>query len=157
MINKVGAIIKIKGSDVQDVNKIFTNVSPAQMSSDVQALMNDLINVSRELANASDTATGSLNNSTLQNASGRAILAVQQAAQQPLKEQNGNLKYFIECFARVLLDNIKTYNRDGLTLDEEITGPTGETTVALVPVEGSILEKLQADVKVDVTPKRCLR
>lgn len=156
-MNKVGAIIKIKGSDVQDVNKIFTNVSPAQMSSDVQALMNDLINVSRELANASDVASGSLNNSTLQNASGRAILAVQQAAQQPLKEQNGNLKYFIECFARVLLDHIKTYNRDGLTLDEEITGPTGETTEALVPVEGSILEKLQADVKVDVTPKRCLR
>lgn len=152
-ISKVGAIIKVKGSDVQDVNKIFTNINPAQMSSDVQALMNDLISVSRELANASDVASGSLNNSTLQNASGRAILAVQQAAQQPLKEQNGNLKYFIECFARVLLDHIKTYNSDGITLEEEITTQTGETMSVLVPVEGSILEKLQADVKVDVTPK----
>jgi len=152
-INKVGGIIKIKGTDVQDVNKIFANVTPAHMSPDVQALMNDLITISRELANASDVASGSLNNSTLQNASGRAILAVQQAAQQPLKEQIGNIKYFIECFARIYLDHIKTYNIEGIQLEEEIIGQNGEKNTILIPVEGSILEQLQADVKVDITPK----
>lgn len=151
-INKVGGIVKIKGADAQDVHKIFTNIAPAQMSSDVQALMNDLITISRELANASDVASGSLNNSTLQNASGRAILAVQQAAQQPLKEQIGNIKYFIECFARIYLDHIKTYNLEGIQLEEEIDN-NGQKIIMLVPVEGSILEQLQADVKVDITPK----
>lgn len=152
-INKVGGIVKIKGNDVQDVNKIFTNIAPAQMSSDVQALMNDLIQVSRELANASDVASGGLNNSTMQQASGRAILAVQQAAQQPLKEQVGNVKYFLECFARVLLDHIKTYNSDGINLEEEVVTQNGETTNVLVPVSKEVLENLQADVKVEITPR----
>ena len=153
-VNTVGAVIRVNGdSSVQDVNKVFTNITPAQMSPDVKLLMNDLINVSRELANASDVASGSLTNSTLQNASGRAILAVQQAAQQPLKEQVESVKYFIECFARILLDHIKTYNSDGLLMEEEVVGQNGETETQLIPVQGSILEKLQADVKVDVTPK----
>lgn len=155
-INTVGAIIRVNGKNVEDVNKVFTNIMPAQMSPDVQSLMNDLINVSRELANASDVASGSLTNSTMQNASGRAILAVQQAAQQPLKEQVDSIKYFIECFARILLDHIKTYNSDGLMLEEEIVDENGETTTQLIPIEGSILERLQADVKVDVTPKRSI-
>ena len=153
-VNTVGAVIRVNGdSNVQDVNKVFTNITPAQMSPDVKLLMNDLINVSRELANASDVASGSLTNSTLQNASGRAILAVQQAAQQPLKEQVESVKYFIECFARILLDHIKAYNSDGLLMEEEVVGQNGETETQLIPVQGSILEKLQADVKVDVTPK----
>ena len=77
----------------------------------------------------------------------------QQASQQPLKEQAESVKYFIECFARILLDHIKTYNSDGLLMEEEVVGQNGETETQLIPVQGSILEKLQADVKVDVTPK----
>ena len=47
--------------DVDDVKKVFSTTNPAQMSPDVERLQNELISTSRELANASDTATGQVN------------------------------------------------------------------------------------------------
>ena len=89
-----------------------------------------------------------------ESASGKAILAVQQASQMPVTEQTLALKTVIEDLSRIWLDMWKTYATDGLVIDYETTDTlTGETTTEPVKVPYSVLEALQADVKVDVTPK----
>lgn len=151
-VDKVGVTIKTKnGMTVEDVKGIIGIVSPAQMSTDVEKLQNELVNLSRDLAGAGDVATGDVDP---ESASGRAILAVQQASQQPLIEQVSALKNFIEDLARIWLDHIITYSVDGVVLEEEVTDPmSGEEYTQLVTIPQSVLQELQATVKVDITPK----
>ncbi len=150
-LDTCGSTIKIKGGvTVDDVAKVFTYVHPAQMSSDVEKLQAELISSTRELAGAGDIATGAVNP---EDASGRAILAVQQAAQQPLTEPLQYTKRFIEDLARIWLDVIIAYN-DAIQLEDEVTDPnTKEKVAVLVEVQKESLKELQASVKVDITPK----
>lgn len=150
-LNVVGGTIKTNGSAVEDVHRIVGTIPPAQMSPDVVKLQEDLINVTRDLAGAGDTATGAVNP---EDASGRAILAVQQASQAPMTEQKESFKNFIEDLARIWLEYLIVYSVDGIDLEETVTDEqTGQETVQLVKVPQSALEQLQATVKIDVTPK----
>ncbi len=107
--------------------------------------------MTQNLAGAGDTATGQVDP---ESASGRAILAVQQASQAPMTEQKESYKNFIEDLARIWLEYLIVYSVDGVNLEEEIDDPqTGEKVVQLVNVPQSALEQLQATVKIDVTPK----
>lgn len=151
-LNQVGGNIKVKGGmSVDDVSKIVATLPPAQMSPDVKQLQEDLIQVTRDLAGAGDIATGQVNP---EDASGRAILAVEQASKAPMTEQKESYKNFIEDLAKIWLDMIIVYSQDGIKLEEEITDDlTGETTTQLVDVPQTALQEIQATVKVDVTPK----
>lgn len=149
-INKVGGILKFKGKEVSDINKVFSISNPAQMSTDVKQLQQDLIDTTRALAGASESATGEVKPDE---ASGKAILAVQQASQLPLVEQIGTLKNFVESIARIWLNMIITYNQNGLKLEETVTDPTtGQEITQLVDIPASVMQELKASVKVDVTP-----
>ena len=150
-LNMVGGIIKTNGQPVDDIHKVVGTIPPAQMSPDVVKLQEDLIQVSRDLAGAGDTATGQVNP---ESASGRAILAVQQASQAPMTEQKESYKNFIEDLARIWLEYLIVYSVDGVNLEEVTTDPmSGEEMVQLVHVPQTVLEQLQASVKIDVTPK----
>ncbi len=150
-LNTVGGVIRTNGQPVEDVYKIVGTIPPATMSPDVKQLQEDLITVTRELAGAGETATGQVNPET---ASGRAILAVQQASQAPMTDQREGYKNFIEDIARIWLEYLIVYSVDGVKLEEEVTDPTtGEETIQLVNVPQSVLQELQATVKIDVTPK----
>lgn len=151
-IGTVGGVIEVKDDKaIEDVRKIFSNTQPAQMSSDVKMLQQDLMDISRQLANASDSAVGDINP---ESASGRAILAIQQASAAPLTEQRDALKCMIEDLARIWLNMIINYSQDGISLEEEVEDPVSyEKTVQLVNINSSILNELQATVKVDITPK----
>jgi len=150
-LDEVGGIIKVKGGQtVDDVAKVFTHVHPAQMSPDAEKLLNELINSTRELAGAGEVATGQINP---ESASGRAILAVQKALEQPLTEHLTYAKGFIEDLARIWLDIITVYN-DSIQLEEEVTDPaTNEKATVLVEIPQATLKALQPVVKVDITPK----
>lgn len=150
-LDEVGGIVKTKnGLTIDDVNKIFSYVNPAQMSPDVEKLQNELIQSTRELAGAGDIATGQINP---ESASGRAILAVQQASQQPLTEHLEYVKGFVEDLARIWLDMITVYN-ESVELEDEIENPqTGEKETHLITIPQVSLKELQATVKVDITPK----
>jgi len=151
-INRVGGVIKTKnGATVDDVTKIFNYIHPASMSTDVSKLMSDLISITRELKNASDIATGGINP---EQASGKAILAVQQASQQPMTKQLANLKRCIEELARIWLDMWTVYTPDGMRLEEEeMDFETNKTYTQLVDIPATVLENLKGTVKVDITPK----
>lgn len=150
-LNRVGGVIKTQGQAVDDVHKVVGTIPPAQMSPDVVQLQQDLIQMTRELAGAGDTATGLVD---AENASGRAILAVQQASQAPMMEQKESLKNFIEDLARIWLEYLIAYADDGLSMEEEIIDPyTGEQSIQMVNVPQFLLEQLQATVRIDITPK----
>ena len=150
-LSQVGGVIKTNGQPVEDVHKVVGSIPPATMSPDVKQLQEDLITVTRELAGAGETATGQVNPET---ASGRAILAVQQASQAPMTDQREGYKNFIEDIARIWLEYLIVYSVDGVKLEEVVTDPTtGEEVIQLVNVPQSVLQELQATVKIDVTPK----
>ena len=150
-LRTVGGIIKTNGQPVDDVMKVVGTLPPSQMSPDVVQLQEGLINVTRELAGAGGIATGDINP---ESASGRAILAVQQASQAPMTEQKESYKNFIEDIARIWLEYVIAYSVEGINLEEKVTDPTtGEDVIQLVNVPQSALEQLQASVKIDITPK----
>lgn len=150
-LNTVGGIIRVNNMTVDDVHKVIGTVQPAQMSPDVVKLQEDLINVTRDLAGAGETATGQVNP---ESASGRAILAVQQAAQAPMTEQKESYKHFIEDLAVIWLDYLIVHSVDGVNLEELVTDPmSGEEVVQMVNVPQTVLQQLQASVKIDITPK----
>ena len=150
-LSNVGSTVWTNGQPVDDVHKIVGIIPPAQMSPDVKQLQEDLIQVTRDLAGAGDTATGNVNP---ESASGRAILAVQQASQAPMTEQKETYKNFVEDVARIWLEYLVVYSVEGIDMEEEIIDPTtGEESVQVVNVPQSALEQLQATVKIDVTPK----
>ena len=150
-LTTVGGIIKTVGQGVDDVNKVVGTLQPAQMSPDVKQLQDDLIQMTQDLAGAGDTATGQVDP---EQASGRAILAVQQASQAPMTEQKESYKNFLEDIARIWLEYLIVYADDGVNMEQVDTDPyTGEEVVRVVRVPQSVLEKLQATVKIDITPK----
>ena len=150
-LNRVGGIIKTNGQPVDDVHKVVGTIPPAQMSPDVVQLQADLIQMTRDLAGAGDSATGNIDP---ESASGRAILAVQQASQAPMNEQKETFKNFVEDLARIWLEYLIAYSEDGLNMEEATTDPaTGEEVVTIVNVPQSVLEQLQATVRIDITPK----
>ena len=150
-LGTVGGTIFTNGQTVDDVHKVVGVLQPAQMSPDVKELQSDLITVTRELAGAGDIATGQVDP---ESASGRAILAVQQASQAPMTEQKEAYKTFIEDLARIWLEYLIAYAEDGVNMEEEVDDPTtGEKITQLVNVPQAALEQLQAAVKVDITPR----
>ena len=150
-VNTVGGVIWTNNNTVDDVHKIIGTIPPAQMSPDVVKLQEDLIQVTRDLAGAGDTATGQVDP---ESASGRAILAVQQASQAPMTEQKETYKNFIEDVAKIWLEYLIVYSEDGIDMEEEVTDPaTGEETVEIIRVPQSALQQLRAAVKIDITPK----
>lgn len=150
-LNTVGGTIWTNGQPVEDVHKIVGIIPPAQMSPDVKQLQDDLIEVTRVLAGAGDSATGQVNP---ESASGRAILAVQQASQAPMTEQKESYKNFLEDVAKIWLEYLIVYAEEGVNLEETVTDPqTGEETVQIVNVPQTALQQLQAAVRIDITPK----
>ena len=151
-LNQLGGLIKTKGgASVDDVSKIFTYIQPASMSTDVSKVINDLISITRELKNASEFATGGIDP---EKASGKAILAVQQANLQPLTKQSEGLKQCIEDVAKIWLDMWTVYTPNGMKLEEEVTDEeTGEKYIQLVDIPASVLENLKGTVKLDVTSR----
>lgn len=152
-LNTVGSIIELEGMRADDVNKTITYLRPTTMSSDAYNLQQDLINGTKDLAGAGDTATGNVDPTQ---ASGKAILAVQQASQQPLNEQVENYKYFLEDCGRILFELIKVYFVDGLTLyrSENTINDLGQSETLEEPftISQEELKNMDVNLKIDITP-----
>lgn len=150
-INKSGATIEVKGKEVDDVRKMFGYTQVTQMSPDIKELQNELMSVDRDLAGAGDIATGSINPST---ASGRAVLAVQEASAKPMIEQVAALKTFIEELALCWLDIwIATAGDTMHLISEEVQEETGESTYTVEEIPTMLVENMNATVKIEITSK----
>ena len=149
-VNKVGATIWFKDMGGKRASDVFMNTTPGQMGTDSEKLQNELITLSKDLNNVSEATAGNINP---ESASGRAILAVQQAQNQPLTEQLIALKSFIEDIARIWFEMWKINAEKGLTVEVDSTNMDGQKNVEIVKVPQYVLEALSTSVKVDITPK----
>ena len=150
-LEKVGSTIKLKGgASLEDIRKAVGYLNPANMSPDAKNLQDDLQNYTKDLEGAGDVATGSVDPTQ---ASGKAILAVQQATQQPLNEQVNTYKTFIEDEARIWYDMWKAYKVDGLQVMVEQNDGQGGTVEIPSIFTYELLNRLDANIKVDITPK----
>lgn len=150
-INKIGSTVYFKDNGNTRASDVFMMTTPGQIGVDSEKLQSELITLSRDLNNAGDATTGNINP---ESASGRAILAVQNAQNQPLTDQTVSLKFFIEDLARIWFDMWKTYSQKGLIIEVDNVNPiTGQTSVEMQQIPTFILEVLSTNVKVDITPK----
>lgn len=150
-LKKPGATIKISGKNVQDVKDAIGFTNTTQMNSDIKELMNQLITLDKELAGAGDAATGNINPNS---ASGRAVLAMQEAANQPMIEQQSALKDFIEEVALCWLDMwIANADYAIKIIDEEIDDQTGESTYEVNEIPVVLIQNMNPTVKIEVTAK----
>ena len=117
-LNRVGSTIKFKNVGNVRASDVFMNASAGTISPDSEKFQNELINLSTEINNAGDAVTGNINP---ESASGRAILAVQNAQNQPLNDQLIGLKSFIEDLARIWFEMWRVYAKDGLLIEDEQT------------------------------------
>lgn len=150
-LSKVGGIIRVKGgASVDDVRKAIGYISPSTMSTDAKNLSDEMKTNTRDLEGAGDTATGNVDPTQ---ASGKAILAVQQASQQPLSEQVENYKAFVEDIARIWFDMWKAYEVKGLSLMYEQKDSQGNIIETPGTIAYEKLEQLKPYIKVDITPR----
>lgn len=149
-LNKVGSTIYVNDSSADDVSKFFKITTPGQISPDIANLQNELIRTCRELAGAGDIATGQIKPDE---ASGKAILAVQRASEQPLDEQSSSAKQFIEDIGLIIFDMLKTYSESLVVIDENTDPVSGDVNEDVLEIPKSVLDALQISIKIDVTPK----
>ena len=150
-LEKTGSTIKLKGgATIQDVLKQVGYLNATNMSPDAKNLQDDLQNNTKDLEGAGDVATGKVDPTQT---SGKAILAVQQATQQPLNEQVETYKTFIEDLARIWYDMWKAYKADGMRVMYEVEDDEGNTREVPGVFSYELLKKLDANIKVDITPQ----
>lgn len=157
-LKQTGADIELEGAQVDDIRKYVGYISATSMSADSKYLLEELVTYTQNLAGAGDNASGNID---VTKTSAKAIIAVQQAQQQPLNEQLYKYKEFLESLARIYLDMLQNYKVNGLTLQEEvqnqIMGENGivstENTTQEYQLSYEDLQFLKANVKVDITPK----
>lgn len=143
--DKVGRAIRIKSGPVSAVKDIFTYVSPAPMSAEAALLQNDLLTNTRELAGAGDAALGNINP---EQASGAAIIAVQNQSAIPLNIQTADYKQFVEDIALVWYDGVKAYNPGGIVSEESMENGL----IKRVEISPEALAIAEMCVKIDATP-----
>lgn len=150
-LSKVGTTIEVNELNADDVNKVVNYLRPASISTDAYNLQKELEEDTQNLAGAGDTVTGNVDPTQ---ASGKAILAVQQASQQPINEQVEYYKDFIEDIARIWYAMLKANSVDGITLvDEKKNYETNTTEEEIYKMSYKELNKYDFNIKIDVTPK----
>ena len=150
-LNSVGTTIELNELNADDVNKVVNYLKPAQMSTDAYNLQKELIDDTQNLAGAGDNVTGNIDPTQT---SGKAILAVQQASQQPINSQVEAYKTYIEDIARIWFEMLKAYSVDGIKLTKEEKDYANDTTYDTQYIlDYEELNKLELDLKIDITPK----
>lgn len=150
-VSKIGSVVRFKDMGNTRASDVFMTTTPGQMGPDSEKIQTELINYSRDLNNVSEATVGNINP---ESASGRAILAVQNAQNQPLNDQLIGLKTFLEDIARIWFELWKVNARDVLKIQyEEVDPISGEKAYEMGEISPLVLDALETSVKVDITPK----
>lgn len=150
-LNKVGTTIELNEMNADDVSKVVNYLKPTAISADAYNLQKELEEDTQNLAGAGDTVTGNVDPTQ---ASGKAILAVQQASQQPINQQVENYKDFIEDIARIWFEMLKANSVKGITLISEKKDYKNNTTIEEIhKLSYKELKESDLYIKIDITPK----
>lgn len=134
-ITSVGTPVRVRDGNVQRLNEVFMYMQPAAISSDAKALQDEMLQNTRDLANAGDNAMGNINP---EQASGAAIVAVKDAQAVPLSEQKAAAKQFVEDIALIWLDMMAAYGVNGIYTEEGV-------------ITAEMLDGLEPEIRIDVS------
>ena len=144
-LDKVGAAIAVNGGNAQSINQMIAYLNPANISSDALKLSDDLLQTTKDLAGASDSALGNINP---EQASGTAIIAVRDQAQVPLNEQVARYRQWVEDVSLLWIDLWIVYNENGISFKyEDENGNSMPVTITQ-----DQLRELKPLVRIDVSP-----
>jgi hypothetical protein len=118
-VTAVGAPIKIKTGNVQDVKNAFAYINPAPMSQEAGLLQLELLTKSRELAGAGDAALGNIDP---ERTSAAAIIALKGQTEIPLNEHFSADEEFVEQIAEIYLAMANAYYPNGLEVESQGEG-----------------------------------
>lgn len=157
-LSQTGAEIALEGAGLDDIRKYVGYLNGTSMSADSKYLLDELVTYTQDLAGAGDNASGNVD---VTKTSAKAILAVQQAQQQPLNEQLYKYKDFLEAIAKIDLEILQNYSIDGLVIQEEVeqqvlddTGaPTTNKILENIQITYEDLQELKANIKVDISSR----
>ena len=157
-LSQTGAEIALEGAGLDDIRKYVGYLNGTSMSADSKYLLDELVTYTQDLAGAGDNASGNVD---VTKTSAKAILAVQQAQQQPLNEQLYKYKDFLEAIAKIDLEILQNYSIEGLVIQEEVEQQVADNTG--IPITSKILQniritydelqELKANIKVDISSR----
>lgn len=100
--NRIGAAIPVAG----DITNAVMQLQPGQLNQMVVAFAENIIKTTKDLSGANEAALGNINP---ENASGKSIIATQQASAIPLDNIKENLYQFVEDLGLIWADFIQAY------------------------------------------------
>ena len=149
-LETVGAPLHVDGGNVQRINEIVDYLRPQPLSGDAQQLLDTYLKVTRDLAGASDMATGNINP---EQASGTAILAVKRSSEMPISDSIEAYKQYVEDIALVWSDLWRTYAVNGLSvIMDDVVDEDGNPAATAIVTPHSELQMLRVEVRVEVSP-----
>ena len=113
-IDKVGAALKMSGANAQSINQMIAYLAPQAMAQDAKLLSDELLQRTKDLSGASDTALGNID---LSRVSGSAAATVRDQQQVPLNEQVAMYQEFVENVALLYFELWKVYYPEGVEMD----------------------------------------
>ena len=148
-LSLIGANIAIASNRLTNVTDAIGYLEPAQINPMAQEIILQMTQTTRELAGASDAATGQIDP---EKTSGAAIIAVRDASAVSLNQQIASYKEFIEDFARIWFDMWVAYNPNGLrvVIEDEVDGSLVDAREELIDAES--LKRMKVDIRIDISP-----
>lgn len=113
-LDKVGAVIKLNGGNAQNIANMIAYLSPMSQSPDAANLSEELLQKTKDLHGASDTALGNID---LSRVSGTAATTIRDQQQIPLNEQVAMYQEFVENVALMYFELWKVYYPQGIEMD----------------------------------------
>ena len=139
--NQVGAAIGIERMGNESVGNVAQYMNAGQMSEQVMRTIDLAINYTKDMLGANDNLLGDINP---ERASGRSIIAVQQASAVPLESIKQNMYQFLEDMGYIWLDYISNYYGTR-KIDAEILGKR-----QIVEFNFDDLQKMKFRLKIEV-------
>jgi hypothetical protein len=139
--NQVGAAIGIERMGNESVGNVAQYMQPGQMSEQVMRTIDLAIQYTKDMLGANDNLLGDINP---ERASGRSIIAVQQASAVPLENIKQNMYQFLEDMGYIWLDYIANYYGTR-KIDAEILGKR-----EIVEFNFDDLQKMKFRLKIEV-------
>lgn len=136
--NKIGSIIEVNG----DTSGAAKYLEVAASKSDITAVIEQVISLTREMAGANDVLQGNIDP---EQASGRAIVASVKQANVPIILPKQNLKQMWEDLGLVLKDTMEAYYGT-----REVTVELGEDGIVTEEIDFSTLADHNIKMKIDV-------
>jgi hypothetical protein len=152
VLDKVGVAVGVNNGNAQSISQSIAYLNATNISSDAQQLFSDLLDQTRELDGAGDTAIGNINPARM---SAEAIASVREQSQTPLNEQVRLATQFVEDVALVWLDIWTTWDVDQFV--HPARGPLGQPVLddagapVLVPYTSAELNSIKPSVRIDVS------